>query len=442
MFKKLRHLSHKGIFNTLKTRALGMTLVVSALGFGPVAHAQFSNTLVSQDFSTPGQSAYKDLSLLLNWGGLGTSQTAFNIAPKADNNGLSYSAIALTDSAVKYSRYLLPNGLKTSQCIDFPFGPISRSAGDSLEVEFSVIWDVLTAGGEGGRVVAALMHEIPDYDNLPFGVVDSVQLEAPFGRPAYNFRILNRRFQGQNNYAHLFYGGGKDRNGEFEKLVSPTNNWWLPGFISMPSGLSPGTRPLYPEGPGSSYGPTALASTTEWIKVRMVLRPEHMRVEVGPVNGTATKLYETFYPRLDADTNVTIGRLNAHYGTAINRLPQLYQHWDTLRGLRLFWSGAENAYLSNIKVNYSGTVLSTGKPKAALPLTVFPNPGQGQVTISAPEALVSVSCINSIGQQVMAQHTERLNSMVLNLETLPKGMYWISALASTGQRYQQRYVKN
>jgi len=134
-----------------------------------VALAQFPNVLVNEDFANPTPTTFKDLSLLLNWSSTNSVQSAFKIAPKADAGGHSFRAIALTDTAVRYSSYLRPDGLKTSQAIDFPFGPISRDGGDSLEVEFSAIWDQLSPGGENGRVVAVLMHEVPDYANMPYG---------------------------------------------------------------------------------------------------------------------------------------------------------------------------------------------------------------------------------------------------------------------------------
>lgn len=406
----------------IKQRVVALGICLGGLLTTDAAFAQFPNVLVNEDFSAPAPTTFKDLSLLLNWSSSGGVQSAFTIAPKADQGGQSFNAIALTDTAVRYSSYLRPDGLKTSQCIDFPFGPISRENGDSLEVEFSAIWDQLTTGGEGGRIVAVLMHQVPDYDNLPFGVVDSVNQVAPFGRPAYNFRVLNRSFQGTNNYAHLFYGGGKDREGEFEKFNNASiGSWWLPGFISMPSGLSPGARPLFPAGPGTSWGPNSLASTSAWTKYRIVIRPEMCSVQYGPVAGPMTTIYDAFYPRLDADTNVTINRLNAHYGTSITRLPQLYQHWDTLRGLRLFWSGAQNAYISNVRVAYSGTVLSASKALSKSSLRAYPNPTSEAVELQLGEANLTISLHDAHGRlihsEVAADSKHRIS-----LNAVPSGI--------------------
>lgn len=77
-----------------------------------------------------------------------------------------------------------------------------------MTVEFDVLWDQLSSGGQDGRIVAALLHDINQA--TAFGaVIDSLNAEAPFGRPAYSFRVFNRLDQGQNNYTNMQYGGGK-----------------------------------------------------------------------------------------------------------------------------------------------------------------------------------------------------------------------------------------
>lgn len=441
------------ITNTLlgSLRASWLTTLSLLLTFGlscltQSALAQTPAVIVEQDFAPGTPVNWHEYTTKLLWGTYTTPTSAFSIAPITDNRGITNNAITVTDSAMKYAAYQLPNGLRTSQVLDFDLGTLDRSRGDSITVELDLLWPILSSGGEKGRVVVALMHQNPDFANIPFGLVDSVGLLSPFGRPAYNWRVTNRLPLGQNQYAHLFYGGGKDREGEVEKFSNPTvGSWWLPGFISMPTGLTPGVRPLYPAGPGNSWGPYTIANANLWTRYKMVLSQEFCTVTYQPPNGGPVVVVNSIYiPKIDADTLVTIQKLNAYYGTSINKMPPLYQYWDIITGLRVFMNSGERAYVSNIKVTYSGTPVSakgpidTEKPS----LKVWPNPA----SLMADHVMVNVKGIvpaqislsDAMGRKVYSNTSPTSGDLTIPTKGLASGVYTIRCLGDNGQQLSQR----
>lgn len=434
------------IASSLVSKLKTALIALASIGLTTTAIGQ---TTITQTFSPTSPVKYRDLTKKLIWGTNPDTLSGFQLVNKTDNNGVAHDAITMTDSAVKYASYLLPNGLKTSQAFDFETDGLIRTNGDSVVVEFDALWDVLSSGGENGRIVVALMHQIPDYDNMALNTVDSVNQLAPFGRPAYNWRVLNRLPRGANNYAHLFYGGGKDFLGEYEKFNNPTlGSWWLPGFISMPSGLSPGARPLYPAGPGNSWGPNTIASNTSWNHYRLVLKPELIEARYRDQNNVMITCNSMFIPRLDADTLVTIGRLNSYYGSSINKLPPYYNHFDTIRGVRFFFSGAERGYIANVNISFSGTPVSQQRASASQPLKLMISPNPVSRTalvryeISRTDGQsVQLRIINSKGQVVFMQ-SDLASAGTINLSdlNLSSGLYLIEAKERTGKSSHQRLV--
>lgn len=71
----------------IKQRVVALGICLGGLLTTDAAFAQFPNVLVNEDFSAPAPTTFKDLSLLLNWSSSGGVQSAFTIAPKADQGG-------------------------------------------------------------------------------------------------------------------------------------------------------------------------------------------------------------------------------------------------------------------------------------------------------------------------------------------------------------------
>ncbi len=198
----------------------------------------------------------------------------------------------------------------------------------------------LSGNGESGRIGLALIYDYPTEDP-DFGAVFDPQLQHPFGRPAYNLRLLN----GTNDQkqAYLFYGGGKDPEGEFERLQNGT---WLPGFISAPGGTSPGSAADYPEGPVKISNRKVL-SQEYWHHYTWQLEPETIRVyrrRSGNPDSPEELLMAMQIPFDFKGEDYIKNQMN------IENIPVNYNWFSQVNGLRIYFRSIQNAALANLKV--------------------------------------------------------------------------------------------
>lgn len=407
---------------------------VACLGQG------FSQQLVSDSFQSANQ--FRDLSSLLLWGSHSVPQSAFRLLAKPDGAGVVFNALNQTDSARKYSGYQAVNSIKASMAFDYRFPAFDRTD-DSLLIEFDVLWDTLVSGGNPGRIVAALMHAYPG--EIPFNtILDSVDAIAPFGRPAYSFRVLNRIPQGTNNYANMMYGGGRDPEGEFEKYNSGGNRWWLPGFISGPGGVSPESNaPEYPLSGVVRWRNYTIASRTRWRHFTWKIAPEKIEVFVRNAEnqpGSDTLLMRMVVPR-PGPLPEMLAKMQAGHGLSqpLDSLPVLY-HWPRfVNGLRLYMAGANSTHFANISVKGSpGGLTSTRKQNDARDVVLFPNP--------ARESLKPANLMEQAGYTILSNTGQMWGAGVvgplqrIDIAHLPPGMYLLR-LNVKGQAASHRFIK-
>jgi hypothetical protein len=320
---------------------------------GPLSLKAQWQVLVNDSFQTT--SSFRDLSRYTIWGTNSQPTSAFSSEQKSDRVGFSLKSIFPSDSALKYGGgYTATNSLKTCTAIDYPLflGPRDN---DTLDIEFDAFWDTLSGIGEIGRMVLVLISDYPTGE-IPMGLVDSVSLPAPFGRPAYNVRILNRSPSagtgGNTAPGYLFYGGGMDPLGEFEK----TSQWWLPGFIAQPGGTSPQTGPAYPRG-GTTRISNLMADQTHWIHFRFRLLPESIRIstrKTAEFSAPETLATEMAIPKTSPGIPYAIAQLNQFYNLQISQLPLNYKWYSKIDAVRFYLRSAQKAYLSNVRISWSG----------------------------------------------------------------------------------------
>ena len=342
-------------------------------GFSLSSKAQYRKIVVD---SFQVESPLIDVSKMLLWGSNTVPTSSFIKKVKSDKEGLRFQSICLTDSALKHGAgFTNAKSLKTCTAFDYRFPKLQR-ANDSILIEFDAYWDTLQQIGEGGRIVMALLYQYPE-DGLVFGQVDSVKMEAPFGRPAYNIRILNRNLTATGTITapgYFFYGGGKDSGGEFEK----TTDWWLPGFIAQPGGLSPQTGPSYPIGATTKIY-TNMASSIFWQHFTFKIFPEKIELwlrKSASNNSQNQRLANISIPKTAQGIPYTLSRLNQFYNISLSNLPLYYMWVPEIEAIRFYFRAGNQAYLANVNIGWSGSVNSSLEPNFKNEIELYPNPNQ------------------------------------------------------------------
>ncbi len=394
-------------------------------------------TLVSDSFAD--NSKIFDLSTTLLWGSNPTPTSAFQLTNKADMQGLGFKCISPTDSSLVHgASFTASNSLKTASCFDYKFPPLNRE-NDSIKVEFDALWDTLSQIGEAGRMVLAFLYDYPA--EIPFNAVNSVNEAAPFGRPAYNIRILNKALNASPTArtAYLFYGGGLDSLGEFE-LYAQNNvkQWWLPGFIAQPGGSSPQTGPAYPVG-ATTRELEFLASNTEWRHFTFKLFPEKMELWMRKSDTTEQanrRIMLMHIPKTSPGRAYTISRLNQLYNANLNNLPLQYRWFSQIDAIRFYFRSSNRSYLANVNISYSGTTTSNVSMESARPF-IHPNPNNlGKLWVDKDD--VSNWLITDIRGKSVA--SGNIIDKQISISGIKPGVYLIHFNNSEGKNTTQRLV--
>lgn len=416
-------------------------MLLGVLSYSAIGQTTHWRTLLSDslNYSSPTQYRFQDLSLLTTWGDQLQTATALEILPKEDRNGISFPAIGPTSEAVRFNGFTTANSLKTTTAIDYRFPKIDRSR-DTVVLEFDALWDTLSGNGETGRIVLALMHDMPTRDLLPEDMADFTS-PAPFGRPAYNFRILNKHPSTGRGGLYFFYGGGNDAEGEVETYSSGGQpQWWLPGFIAQPGGTAPGTGGQYPNGPTFTNFDT-LASAVNWRHFRFTLFPETATLEMRNYwqdDSRYRSMMRVSLPRLDSGQNMALAKINAFHRTNLTRLPLLYNYFPTIEGLRVYFRTAQKAFVTNITLRTSATPLQLAQAKNAPEVKLYPQPATEFFSlegINSHQALLLFSADGKLLQTLQAGQSQ------YQISHLPKGMYRLKGISEAGKPFSLPLIK-
>lgn len=388
--------------------------------------------VISDDFD-PQQPKHEDLSLLTSWGNPAMVRSAFFHQRKADQNGVALPALSLTPLALQNSSFTTINGLRTSTAFDYRLPGIDRRQ-DSIMVQLDALWDTLAAVGETGRIVVALLHGVRQAP-FPFGLIDSVTQAAPFGRPAYNFRMLNKSPSTNRGGLYVFYGGGNDIEGEVESYNDANTGvrWWLPGFIAQPGGTQPGTGGQFPQGPTyTNFAP--LASRTTWQRITLMLAPERLEMFLRPTADSALPGYGQriafmTLPRTDRGTAGVVNMLNQGHGTNLSSPPLLYNWFPTINGIRFYYrSSGHNAHIARVRVfstRNAPTSLTSQKP--TVQINPFPNPATDWLVINPDLDGANYQMYDAHGRLV--KHGQATGAHI-PVADLPRGIYQLRVAGS------------
>lgn len=340
--------------------------------FYPVFHKDFNN-----------KDSLIDLSELLLWGDNTVAVSAFETGIKSDSEGNANASIYLTQEAIGMGGYNT-GSTYTSTAFDILFDTLSHR-NDTIVIEWDYLSEALNGNGESGRFGIALLRNYPK-EKPQFNDVYNTTDEAPFGRPAYNLRLLNG-FE-TTKQAYLFYGGGKDIEGEFEKLGDGT---WLPGFISGPGGISPGSVADYPQGP-VKIANTKTVSTISWHRYTWLIYPEKMEVywrEASADSLSNQLLMSMAVPFASKENEQIIEELNEFHNAAISELPALYNWFDSIQGIRFYFRSLQNGYLANVKVSTTRNIPEPEVPPAPVITPVAGTyPDSVEISLSAAQGTV------------------------------------------------------
>lgn len=279
--------------------------------------------------------------------------SAFEIVEKSDVNGLTYHSIHLSPEGIEKGGYSFDNGdYMTHTCIDYVFPrEFDTRDNDTIKIEFDAIFNQVSGSGESNRLVVHLIHEYPGEPGLgDYKVIEG----HPFGRPAYNIRILPGSYG-----MFMAYGGGEPEEGTFEVINNNTN--WLPGFSSAAGGGTIGQGDPYP---ASSWNEiedgTTTVSTTVWKHYTIKLTPSRLSVFMRDSEADPVTDQPLLFMEMPEDGD--LGQINAAHGTFAASLPPNYYWFETLNALRFFWRAAgdgDDFYIANVVASKSGEPITT-----------------------------------------------------------------------------------
>jgi hypothetical protein len=345
-------------------------------------------------------------------------QSAFATGPVSDNQNLEYQSIFLTPQAIGMGGYNSGSAY-TSTAFDVMFESLSHQS-EVVSVEFDYMSEQLSGNGESGRLGIALLNDYPE-QGPQFDDVFNTEDEAPFARPAYNLRLLNGT--GTDKQAYLFYGGGNDFAGEFERTGDQI---WLPGFISGPGGTSPGSQNDYPKGPVKICNKSTV-SASEWTRYTWFIYPEKMEVYSRP-SGTDSfqnqLLMSMSIPYIDQPVNDILSKMSLFHGVFVEQLPTLYNWFDEFVGVRFYFRSIQNGYLANVRISTTdnATSISDGVQEPTLwdEVEVFPTLVHNVLNIRTSGRQMRCDILSLSGKTEISQP---VGDGYLVLSNLMPGMY-------------------
>ncbi len=305
--------------------------------FLTIAKGQFSIILVD---SLSNGAQFKDNALLFTPEGYNEPQASYVVQQKTDNNSVTFPAVTLSELALPSVTGLF----QSWPSFDYVFPRnMDRSSGDTLKVEFDMMFSHVGGSGESGRVNITLLSDLPEG-----GITAN-----DFGVPAYHFWIFNGSYS-----ACLSYGGEFDQN--------PGWNNGAGEYYYNENFGDPNTAVLYPETDNYPLVPysknktgTQYFSATTWKTYTWIVARDMMHLYWRDTGAPAEENEEIIFMAIPQNSSLDF--INEAHGTFGSQLPPAYQWYDNINGLRFWGRGASGhaAYFSNIKITKTGAPMGT-----------------------------------------------------------------------------------
>ena len=293
---------------------------------------------------------------------------AYHIVEKADNAGLTFPAISLTDSVVPYTWMT-----GAFNALDYYFPEIVRNPGDTLKIEFDLMVQAVSGSGETGRMNMTLLTSASGsgpFTGIQFPLATNFE-EPPVRFEAWrdyaeNVSVATTRLGAPTYHLWLFsgnYGPALAYGGAFPRW--PGWNSGAAGIYYNRNASDPGTAvdynasDNYPLVPYSKKQPGPGVSATTWKRYTWLITDQMIHLywrdsDKGPE--ADEEIIFMAIPRDESD----IAFINEAHGTNAFEMPPEYKWYERMSGLR-FWhsQNSRNVYLTNIVFTKTGTPVST-----------------------------------------------------------------------------------
>jgi hypothetical protein len=115
-----------------------------------------------------------------------------------------------------------------------------------------------------------------------------------------------------------------------------------------------------------------------------------------------------------------------------------YKWWGNGIGIILTmntWNSDYNYY--DYTITKSSLLVSVNESTIKTPIKVFPNPAEDHLFIQSDAGIQSVSCLNSLGQNVEI----RFENNSMDVSALPKGIYFLNIISMKGKSETHKFLK-
>lgn len=213
--------------------------------------------------------------------------------------------------------------------------------------------------------------------------------------------------------------------GEFERTGDQV---WLPGFISGPGGISPGSVSDYPLGPVKICN-KGVVSDAQWMHYTWLVHPEKMEVyrrsSELPVTSDELLMDMSIPYRAKTDEEI-ITEISQFHGVSLFQLPTLYNWFDHFVGLRFYFRSLQNGFLANVRVALSDqanhVTESVGNGSSLTEVRVYPTLVVDQMQVFTAGMSMQCDMYTTSG---MLQFSREVKDETLSLAHLPAGIYLV-----------------
>ena len=267
---------------------------------------------------------------------------SYKIMEVEDNQNMTFPAATLDSLPLATG---VPGLFRSWPSMDFLFPrPVDRSPGDTIIVEFDLMFSAAGGSGESGRMHFTLLTDLPE------GGITATN----FGKPAYHLWIFNGSYG-----PALSYGGAYEDN--------PGWNSGAGGYYYNNNAGDPNTTDLYPNTDNYPLVPyskktqsgAAYFSATTWKHYTWVIARDMMHLYWRNTGADPEEDEEILFMAIPQNSSLDF--INEVHGTFASQLPPEYEWFETVNGFRVWSRGASNhaGYFTNLNITKSGTPVTT-----------------------------------------------------------------------------------